>query len=241
MSYFKNFSRVPYSFGNGEAPVMFQNLGAYVDIVDQIKDEISAYKYYFVKEGDRPDQLAYMLYEDVNMYWTFFLANDHIRESGWPLTEEQLVEKVKRDHPDFVITTQNNLSGVFKLGQTVRGSSSGQTGTIQFRNLDLGQLFLSGVAGSYLGDEVVTSQVGSEVQSITLTSAIEEFNSIDHYVDGDGRRVDIDPYAPPPALYTPVTKIEKYRDVNDGLKRIKVLKTNVVSQIAERFREELTS
>tara|TARA_B110000858_G_scaffold197574_1_gene259739 strand:- start:6166 stop:6891 length:726 start_codon:yes stop_codon:yes gene_type:complete len=241
MSYFKNFSRVPYSFGNNEAPVLFQNLGTYIDIVDQVKDEVSAYRFYYIKEGDRPDQLAYLLYEDVNMYWTFFLANDHIRESGWPLTEEQLVEKVKKDHPDFVITTQNNLSGIFKVGQTVRGSSSGQTGTIQFRNLDLGQLFISGASGAFLGSEVVTSQVGSEVQSVTLTGAVEELNSIDHFINGEGKRVDIDPYADAPALFTPVTRLEKYRNVNDSLKRIKVLKPNVISQIAERFREELTS
>ena len=241
MAYFKNFSRVPYSFGNNEQPVLFPNIGSYVDIVDQVKDEVSAYRYYYIKEGDRPDQLAHYLYQDVNLYWTFFLANDHLRESGWPLTEEQLVAKAKKDHPDFVITTRASLNGVFKLGQTVRGSSSGQTGTIEFRNLDLGQLFLSNVSGSFSGTEVVTSQVGSEVQSVTLVSAIDEYNAIDHYVDGDGKRVDVNPYYPPSSLYTPVTKLEKYRAVNDDLKRIKVLKPSIVAQIAERFREELVS
>lgn len=241
MSYFKNFSNVEYSFGSNELPVLFTNLATYIDIVDQVKDEVSAYRYYYIQEGDRPDQLAEMLYQDVSLYWTFFLANDHIRESGWPLTEEQLVAKVKADHPDFVVTTQANLSGIFKLGQTVRGSSSGQTGTIEFRNLDLGQLFLSNVSGPFFGDEVITSQVGSEVQSATLVSAIDEFNSIDHYVQADGRRADINPYSNPSSLLTPVTKIEKYRAANDKLKTIRVLKPSIAVQIAEQFREELAS
>ena len=36
-NYFKNFKFVPYSFGNREDPVLFNNLTEYVDIIDKIK------------------------------------------------------------------------------------------------------------------------------------------------------------------------------------------------------------
>jgi len=249
MSYFKDFRQTPYSFGSGELPVSFTDLGVYVDIVDQIKDEISAYRIYYIQEGDRADDLAHRLYEDHTLYWTFFLLNDNLRESGWPLSEKTLVTKVSQDHPNFVISTRDSLAGVFKIGQTVRGSASGVTGQIGFRNLDLGQLHIENIqfgeseqAGStprFFNDEVVTSQVGSEVQSITLFSAIDEPNSIDHFLDGEGRQADINPFAEPPSELTPVTKLEKYRKVNDSLKAIKVLTPNVVTQIANRFQQEL--
>lgn len=239
MAYFKDFPLVPYSFGSGEAQVAFPALNVYLDIADQIKDQVSAYRYYFIQEGDRPDQVSYYLYDDPQYYWTFFLMNDHLKEGGWPLSERLLREKVQKDHPDYVLTTRDSLAGRFKIGQTVRGSSSSKTGLIDFRNLDLGQLFLSGADGDFSNGEVITSTTATTFESITIVGGVEEYNAIDHYVDGDGKRVDINPFAEPSSLYTPVTKLEKYRAVNEDRKRIKVLKPDVLNQLAINFQKEL--
>ena len=239
--YFKDFPLTTYSFGSGELPVAFTSMDVYVDIVDQIKDELSTYRYYYIQDGDRPDNVAQRLYDDQSYYWTFFMMNDHLKESGWPLSEKRLVEKVKQDHPDYVVSTRDSLVGKFKLGQTITGSQSGSKGTIVFRNLDLGQLFIRNATGPFFNDEVVTSQVGAEVQSITLFAAIDEFNSVDHYIDGDGKQVDIDPYSAVSSSITPVTKIERYRALNDDLKRIRVLRPEVAAQVAAKFQEELRS
>ena len=80
--YFQNFPTVAYKFGDNEAPVLFNNLSAYVDIVDQIKDNVAFYNKYTIQAGDRPDTLSYKLYDTVDYYWTFFLMNDHLRISG---------------------------------------------------------------------------------------------------------------------------------------------------------------
>ena len=77
MGYFKDFPQTAYSFGSNEAPVAFTSMNIYVDIVDQIKDEISTYRYFYIQEGDRPDSIAHRLYEDQSFYWTFFLMNDN--------------------------------------------------------------------------------------------------------------------------------------------------------------------
>mgnify|MGYP007082159866 CR=1 FL=1 len=42
--YFAPFPLLQYSFGTGEDPVLFQNISAYIDLVDQIKDDISYYQ-----------------------------------------------------------------------------------------------------------------------------------------------------------------------------------------------------
>ena len=55
---------------------MFQNLTAYVDIVDRLKDNIAFYEYYYIIEGDRPDQVSMQLYGTTNAYWTFFIFNN---------------------------------------------------------------------------------------------------------------------------------------------------------------------
>ena len=38
--FFKNFELLPYSFGNDEDPVLFNNLTQYVDIIDKLKQEV---------------------------------------------------------------------------------------------------------------------------------------------------------------------------------------------------------
>lgn len=241
MSYFRNFPLKRYSFGSGEAPVAFPSLDIYVDMVDQLKDQISTYRYYYIKDGDRPDQVSSLLYDgDTSYYWTFFLLNDHLRESGWPLTERALVEKVKQDHADYVITTQDEIADIFRIGQKVVGSSSGAEGTISHRNLDLGQIYLTGTTRAFSNNEVVTSQTADGVQSIELTGAVEEYLSISHYENADGKEIDINPFADAPASATAVTKLERYRKRNDDLKQIKVLTPNVASQVTLEFQKELS-
>jgi len=42
--YFQRFPFVNYNFGDNEANTIFPNITAYIDIVDQIKDEVSFYE-----------------------------------------------------------------------------------------------------------------------------------------------------------------------------------------------------
>lgn len=236
-TYFKNFPAVSYNFGSNIQPVAFQNLTAYVDIIDQVKDNLSFYRNFYIQEGDRPDQVSYQIYNSTDYYWTFFLLNNTLREQGWPLSFNELEMLVNREYPDTVVETKDVLTGIFKVGQTVTGSSSGETGIIRQRNLDLGQIVITG-AKSFTNNEVLTSQVGEEVQSITLISAASEKNSTRFWRNGDNTPQDIDPHADRPSIYTPVTNLEYYIEENDKLKEIKVLKPDVVRDIFNEFQDQ---
>ena len=235
-NYFRNFPIQGYTFGSNLPAVAFQNLTAYVDVIDHLKDNTSFYGYYYIQEGDRADQVSQYLYGDMKYYWTFYLLNDHIREQGWPLSYTELVKLINKRHPNTVLETKDELTGIFKVGQTVRGSSSGTTGTILHRNLDLGQIVISGTH-TFISNETVTSQVEDEVQSIQLISAVDEPNSTRYYIDGDSKHWDINPYDDRPTLYTPVTQYEYYAQQNDLLKTIKVLKRDQVESISREFQE----
>ena len=41
MKFFKDYQDVFYNFGNEALPTLTQNISRYVDVVDQIKDDIS--------------------------------------------------------------------------------------------------------------------------------------------------------------------------------------------------------
>lgn len=74
MSYFSTFPRVPYYFGDEITPSSIQNLSAYTDVVDKLKDAAGSYIKYTILEGDRPDNVSQKLYNNDNFYWTFFFA-----------------------------------------------------------------------------------------------------------------------------------------------------------------------
>lgn len=243
-TFFQNFPQVEYSFGNSLPTVLFQNLTTYVDLIDRIRDNVSFYRKYYILEGDRPDQVSHKLYGTTDYHWTFFLLNDHLRLQGWPLTETELKHLAEDTFPNTVLTTGDELTGIFKVGQTVRGSTSGTTGTITHRNLDLGQIHIEG-SKTFNNSEVITSQVGEDVQSVQLTRAIDEVNAIRYYVDGDGNPSDIDPLTDSDGSIsagslTPVTNIEFYRASNDELKAISIIRPDVIRDVVRDFEEALS-
>lgn len=238
MSYFRKFPKNLYRFGNNEQPVAFSNLTSYVDIVDRLKDNIAFYEYYYILDGDRPDQVSLKLYDTPDAYWTFFVMNDNIRERGWPLSEQDLVKKAKKIFHDNVLTTRDSLTGKFKVGTNITGSGSGSTGKVIHRNLDLGQLVVE-TNDTFLNTEVIRDD--NSTDTVTLVGSVEEYNSIAYYKNADGRIVDVDPYGTPNSQYTPVTQIEKYREENDKLKKIRVPLPAVVNDILISFQRELTN
>ena len=188
MPILESLSPILYRFGNEANRVPFQNLTSYVDLIDDIKDEVSLYETYYVRDGDRPDQLSLKFYNTTDFYWTFFLMNDHVRVQGWPLSNYQLEKKVKEDFPNTIFTTRNNLTGIFKVGETVTGNTSGGSGVIIRRHLDLGQIVIKGDI-SFSSGETMTSSGG---QSVTSTGFVREFNAVHHYEDANKKYIDID-------------------------------------------------
>lgn len=144
MSYFADFPLAYYNFGNNEPPVLFQNLTTYLDLIDQIKDDMSVYETYTIIEGERPDTLSHKLYGDSQYHWTFFLMNEKLRVGGWPLTVQTLDEVIKQNYPHWTITTNANISDSFFVpGSTIEGNTSGTTGEIVEVNLELGQMVVN--------------------------------------------------------------------------------------------------
>lgn len=146
--YFKNTKLLRYRFGDNENPVLFQNISTYVDLLDQVKSETSFYQDYTIMSGERPDTLSMRLYGKDDFYWTFYMMNDKLRESGWPISNELVLEKIKEKYPHRIVTTKDDfttdstLQPAFKVGQVVYGSTSGTVGTVIKRNPSLGQLVI---------------------------------------------------------------------------------------------------
>jgi len=240
MAYFRDFPRVFYAFGNESERTYVQDISIFADIVDQVKDVTTIYQDYFIQENERPDQVSFKLYDNPNYHWTITLMNDKLRESGWPLSNSDIIAKTQKDHPYTTITTRTTLYDRFKVGQTISGNVSGATATIDHRHLDLGQLVIKNVIGTFVNGELVSSINASGVtETITIQSTGPEYLSASYYIDGDGVITDIDPTVGPGALLTEVTYLDRYIAQNEELKQIRVIKPTVIQQIVTAQKESI--
>ena len=240
MTYFKSFPNILYNFGNESTQNVTQDVSLYVEIIDEIKDNIDFYTVYTILEGERPDQLSQKIYGSPDYYWTFFLMNDKIKEQGWPLNYLDLDTLIKKELPYTTITTRNNVTTSFNIGQTITGGTSTATGIIKSRRLDFGQLIVQ-TTGTFLAGEVISSIVGATTQTTTIfTGNVLQYNSTHHWEDADGVWVDVDPAVGTSAIYTPVTYYEKYVADNDALREIRIIKPQAINTIYRSFNEALT-
>ena len=244
--YFQRFPFVNYNFGDNEVDTIFPNISAYIDIVDQIKNEVAFYEKYTILDGDRPDVLSQKLYDTPDYHWTFFFMNDGLRESGWPLAEREMRALVKKRYPHRTVTTQSNIASNFLPGDFVIGKTSGTTGRVIERNLDLGQIVIAsdkneaGLNNNFGETEQIAAGTTAEEQAAniaTLISESQQFNSPLYYKNSSGDIVDIDPYNQTTSGLIPTTIMEDHIAFNDSLKEITVIKpSKVVSVISEYFK-----
>lgn len=169
MAFFRNFPFVNYNFGDEIDPAVFQNLTAYIDVIDQVKDDISFYEKYYIKDHVRPDALSYELYGTSDYYWMFYLLNDKLRQQGWPLSEQEIFSLGREYYPNLVLKTNRSMVDQFYVGDYVATATGAGFTNPDFKaeilekNYDLGQLVVKPL---------------KEVRSISVTSGGSGYTTI---------------------------------------------------------------
>ncbi len=244
--YFQRFPFVEYNFGDNEANTVFPNITSYIDMIDQLKSEVAFYEKYTILDGDRPDVVSQKLYGTPDYHWTFFFMNDGLRESGWPLPEREMRELVKKRYPHRTVTTEDAIAANFLPGDFVLGKTSGTTGRVIERNLDLGQIVIAsdeneaGLNNNFGQTEQIVAGTTAEEQAINTANLISEsvqYNATLYYKNSAGDIVDIDPYNQTTSGLIPTTIMEDNIEFNDKLKDIIIIKpSRVTSVVSEYFR-----
>lgn len=242
MAYFSDFPLAAYKFGDETNSNIFPDLSLYVSILDLIKDSVSFYNSYYIQDGERPDQVAYKLYKDATLHWTFYFMNDAIRERGWPLSNREILAQVDKDFTQHVLVTRTPLAGKFKVGQTIEGTNSAATAKITHRNLDLGQLTLTNLSGTFRNNETIESiNADGYLETIVGSSISSEALAVHHYENDAGEWVDIDPSVGPGSLYAAVTNTDRYIALNNELKQIRIIKPSAILDVVDAFKEAIRS
>ena len=242
MPHFANFPDVLYRFGNELDPVIFQKLGTYVDIIDQVKDDITAYADYTVLDGERADILSYKIYGDIRYYWLFYYINDNIREEGWPLSSQEVFEQMEKYYPhQFIRTFDNWFKSDFKIGNRATGKKSGAFGDIVQTHPDLGQIIVK-VENNFTFQRAEAVEAGFgffNPDTVFVQGFGKQYNAVHHYEDANGNYIDIDPLQDAPSNVTPITFSDRFIAENEKRKRIRIIKPDIVNQIYSEFNKAL--
>ena len=87
--YFRPFPLINYDIKKNKLPLLLTNVTARYKIRDILKNRVAIYYDYIVKDGDRPDNIAFKYYEDETLDWLIYLVNDIIDPYyDWPLDQD---------------------------------------------------------------------------------------------------------------------------------------------------------
>ncbi len=181
MAFFSLFPKVGYDLRNDGVLQNIVNLYRSVRPLQNFVDDVSAYKFYNIKNGERPDIVSDRLYGTPDFYWAFFIVNDFLHDglASWPLSQEDLqlymnteysgyaiqaAQPHIKENSDGVITDhENSLAGRFNIGEVITGNKSGCKGTLSKKITDLNQLIVKDVT---LGTTGVHPHTGASDSTI---------------------------------------------------------------------------
>ena len=239
--YFEYFPKVNYKFGDEVGSVAFDNLSVYVDVFDRLQDIVTSYNYINILDGDRPDTLSYKLYGTGDYHWTFFYMNNHLRESGWPLSYQDAYEHSLEFYPNWYVRTKTpfHLAGnhTFRVGQTVTGRISGTVGTVVRKDPDVGQVIISATDNFNEGELIYyTPDDGVDIELLVHAQG-REYNGIHHIENSSGEWVDIDPSTQSIGVNTIVTFQDHLINTNEANKKIKIIAPDQIGSVISAFRK----
>ena len=242
MRYFQDFQNLFYLFGDEDKTTIFQDISRYANIIDQVKDDITFLNFHTIQDGFRPDQVSIQLYETPLFYWTFYLLNDDLRQQGWPLINGELQTYIQKIFPNKTITTRDDISAKFKVGQTITGTTSGASGVIIRRDLSLGQIVVqlnSTASFTTTGELLQSTNASGVVEAVTAVSSANEYQADHHFLRDGQILTNYNPQNGPGGQDTPVTVEEVWFNNNESLKQIRVIKPSLISKVVTSFKKSI--
>ena len=168
---FEYVNRLPESHSSSEF-IEVKNLFKRGKIRDDIYENVTYFTKYSIQGDDRPDNVAFAIYEDSKLDWTILLANNIVNvQTEWPLTQESFENYLLNKYG-----TNENIYGIHhyetkkiknSLGAIVlpEGLEVPKLFTMKFLDVNLGTYTEVGGAGDLITTEVTNYDYEVDLQN----------------------------------------------------------------------------
>lgn len=243
MSFFKQFPRTKYDIRNDSNLISITNIFRNVDVNENMLDGFLNYKLERIEDGERPDQMSFRLYENTNFYWTFFIANDFLKDgyNSWPKGRQGLAEFIADEYGPYSVLVLDGpsikqvCSITNPLNQTVTLDT---TSGIKIHKIDetRQQIWLE-------GNYTILNNVESEAFSITTDDSPDSLSltALDGFANAENAPYSYNTYnAETGAIIrtTDFTSYLKYHEDEDNTHSlIKVIRPGLITAFIDRYKE----
>ena len=176
-SYFRNIpnfeyvNRLPDSHSSSEY-IEVKNLFKRGKIKNDIFQDITYFTKYNIKGDDRPDNVAFKIYEDSTLDWVILLSNNILNiQDEWPLTQESFENYLFNKYGDYqnINSTHHYESKEIKnsMGTVIlpKGLNVTQYYSVSFFDVNLGTYTEIGGAGNLITTEVTNYDYEIDLQN----------------------------------------------------------------------------
>lgn len=194
MSFFKQFPKVSYDLRKDGSIMKMVNIFRSVRPLQNFVDNPSLYKFYEIKNGERPDVVSHRLYGTSDFYWTFFVVNEFLHDGYkvWPMSQEQVYEYIKQHYEGYAVTTRpymqldsdgirrenvDSLAGKFQIGEDILGATSGARGTLTKKDVDMNQLIIQNMqnTNAFSGNGAADNNNYELLQGQTTDDSVQSY------------------------------------------------------------------
>lgn len=194
MSFFKQFPKVSYDLRKDGSIMNMVNIFRSVRPLQNFVDNPSLYKFYEIKNGERPDIVSQRLYGTPDFYWTFFVVNEFLHDGYkvWPMSQEQVYEYIKQHYEGYAVTTRpymqldsdgirrenvDSLAGKFQIGEDILGATSGARGTLTKKDVDMNQLIIQNMqnTNAFSGNGAADNNNYELLQGQTTDDSVQSY------------------------------------------------------------------
>lgn len=255
MSFFRQFPKIQYDFQLNGIKTNVVDIFRHVKPIEEFVDNYTEYTFYNVENGERPDVVSELLYGTSQYYWTFFVVNDFLHDGyrAWPMSQEDLHEYIEEEYNGYAITSRadrgaaHSIAGKFEIGETIVGNTSGASGKLYRKNLDMNQLIVRDMvnATAYLGegdDNIDETIQGATSGDVVRSYKVFKYKEAPYYyykTNDAKKRPQSNALHIPGAIADSELSYVSYQqheiELNEERSQIKIIDPNYIGQFAKTF------
>jgi hypothetical protein len=228
--YFKSFPYTYYSLDDASTVQVVTNITTRVVLSDEVKNNLSLYDEYDIKDGETPELVADKFYGNPEQHWLILHYNEIIDPRfDWPLDTNNLNRQVASKYANVnAVHHYEDANGNYTNGNVYLISSS------DFSEFNVNDVLTN---NTNTGTGYITQKISSSNVRVTVTTG--GFISGDRIKNTSNTSSSANITSTVVLSGTPVTNYEYEDTVNESKRRIKILKTSYVDAVVNDFKKKL--